>query len=101
MIHLIKIILFLITNVAGFYTIPAIINIAVMLNRLPDVQEASAFEAYQFLLITMSIPVWAISALISIGYFFANKDMRPWLLLAPVYVPAIYSVSVITYFHFV
>ncbi len=100
MIHLIKITLFLITNAVGFYTIPTLINLAVMTDRFPNVPDAQ-FEAFQFLIITMAIPVWGAAALVSIGYFFSPASMRPWLILAPIYVPAIYGLSVITYFHFV
>lgn len=103
MIHVIKIILFLITNAIGFYTTPVIINLAVLMGRLPDVAatKPEAFETFQFLLLSMSIPVWGMAALASIGYFLATGSLRPWLILAPIYVPAIYEISVITYFHFI
>lgn len=102
-LNLIKIVLFLIVNAVGFYTIPVIINLAVKLGRLPDVATARPeyFETYQFLLLGMAIPVWAVAALISIGYFFASREIRTWLLLAPIYVPALYGTGIITYFHFV
>lgn len=102
-LNLIKIVLFLIVNAAGWFTIPVIINLAVKFGRLPDVatKRPEFFEIYQFLLLSMSIPVWAIAALASVGYFFAAREARPWLLLAPIYVPALYSIGIITYFHFV
>lgn len=101
MIHFIKIALFLITNAAGFYTIPTMLVLATMLHLIPDVPDPESFETFQFLIITMAIPVWGAAALVSIGYFFSPATMRPWLILAPIYVPAIYGLSVLTYFHFV
>ncbi len=102
-LNLIKIVLFLLVNAAGWFTVPVVINLAVKLGRLPDVATTRPeyFETYQFLLLGMAIPVWAIAALFSIGYFFATREARAWLLLAPIYVPALYSVGIITYFHFV
>lgn len=102
MINIIKIALFLIVNAAGFYTIPVIITLTAMWDILPNLMhDDEAFMTYQMLLITLAIPVWALAALVSVGYFLASNELRTWLLLAPIYVPAIYATSIITYFHFV
>ena len=99
---MIKIALFLIVNAVGFYTIPTIITVCVMWDMLPDVTDkGDLFYTYQFLIITAAIPVWALASLASVGYFFTSSTVRTWLLLAPIYVPAIYAASIITYFHFV
>ncbi len=102
-LNLIKIALFLLVNAVGWFTIPLIINMGVIMGLMPNelTIPPEYFETYKFLLITMAIPIWALAALVSIAYFFAARDIRTWLLLAPIYVPALYSISVITYFHFV
>lgn len=102
-LNLIKIVLFLLVNAVGWYTIPVIINLGVIMELMPNELSIPPeyFETYKFLLITLSIPVWALSALISVGYFFATREARTWLLLAPIYIPALYNISIITYFHFV
>ncbi len=99
--NIVKILLFLLVNAAGWYTAPTIYVLATMWNVMPAIPE-SADPSFTFLAITMMIPIWACSALASIGYFFAaSPETRLWLLLAPIYVPAIYLISVLTYFHFI
>ena len=99
--NVITILLFLLVNAAGWYTPAATIVVATMLELLPDVPD-SALESYQLLMLAIPIPLWACAALASIGYFFAAApETRVWLLLAPIYVPAIYLIAVITYFHFI
>lgn len=101
MIHnVIKIALFLIVNTAGFYTVPVVYVLATKFGLMPHISDEHLSSA-QMLLFTVGPLIWPFIAVVSVGYFFASKEWRPWLLLAPIYVPALYVISVITYFHFV
>ncbi|MCM2343072.1 MAG: hypothetical protein NDJ24_00760 [Alphaproteobacteria bacterium] len=100
LLNIIKVVLFLLVNAAGYFAVPTIIALAAKFNLIPFV-EGPDFQAFQFLLLTVPIPLWACTAVVSIGYFFTAGELRSWLLLAPLYVTVIYGIGAITYFHFV
>jgi len=100
MIHIIKVALFLIVNAAGYFTASVVYVLATKLNLMPQFTD-EYLAAARTLFFTIGPLVWPAMAVVSVGYFFAGPDWRPWLLLAPIYVPAIYMASLITYFHFV
>ena len=99
-IKLIKFSLFVIVNLFGFYVVPLIYNTAIKFRVMPDqltpdqeVAMSMAFNAY--------MPFWALAALASIGFFFTRGEMRAWLILAPLYVTALYGFGTFVYFHLV
>ena len=100
MINLIKIALFLIVNAAGFFTASVVYVLATKFNMMPNITD-EYLAAADTLFFTVGPFIWPAMALVSIGYFFASKDWRPWLLLAPIYVPALYIIAIILYFYFV
>ena len=101
MVHVVRLVLFLLVNLAGWFAIPLVINLAHMLNVYPDLPNEDLLYNFGFLLLKAGPWVWVASAFMSVGYFFTRGELRIWLLLAPMYVPTIYSVLVITYFNFV
>src|SRR4051812_13976861 len=100
MVHVVKLILFLLVNLAGWFVIPLFINLAHMLNVYPDLPE-ELLHTFAIMLLQIGPWIWVAAAMASVGYFFTRGELRIWLLLAPMYVPAIYSTLVITYFNFV
>ncbi|MFN3826658.1 MAG: hypothetical protein ACK4NR_03430 [Micavibrio sp.] len=98
-IKIIKVILFLMVNAAGFYAVPTIIVLATKFNMMPYIEQDADLEMMRFLLFTATIPLWACTALASVGYFITSGELRSWLLLAPMYVMILYGISVIGYYH--
>lgn len=98
--NVIKIALFLIVNAAGFYTVPVVYVLATKFGLMPHIADENLASA-QMLFFNIGPFIWPAMALVSIGYFFASKEWQPWLLLAPIYVPALYVIALVAYFHFV
>lgn len=101
MVHVVKLVLFLLINVAGWFAIPLAINLAHMMNVYPDLPDGAALHEFAVMLLGVGPWVWVAAALASVGYFFTRGELRAWLILAPLYVPTIYAILVITYFNFV
>ncbi len=99
MLHIVKVLLFLFINLAGYFTIPVLINVAVIMGVFPAVPD-SMQQSFGLWLTGGGMWAWIGSALLSIGYFFAQGELRAWLILAPLYIPAIYSLLVMLYFGF-
>lgn len=97
-LNLVKIALFLIVNAAGFFTVSTVYVLATKFGVMPNTDEYA--ETAHMMFFRIGPFVWPVAALFSIGYFFASRDVRPWLLLAPIYVPALYTIGIIVYFHF-
>ncbi len=91
-----KIALFLIINAAGFYTMATVYVLASKFGIMPNTD--SYAELAHMMFFRIGPFVWPVAAVASIGYFFAAKNVRPWLLLAPIYMPALYTIGTILYF---
>ncbi len=100
MLNIITIILFVLVNVAGFYTTPIVGNVAIKLGFFPSLPVGEHMEYFKFMYFGGGQWVWIISAIASIGYFFARDGLKNWLLLAPMYVTAIYCTLTLIYFNF-
>lgn len=99
--NIIKIVLFLLVNAAGYLAVPTIFVLATKFNLMPMIEREEDLDAMRFLLFTVPIPLWACTALASVGYFVTSGELRSWLLLAPMYVMILFGVGVIGYYHFV
>lgn len=99
-IKLIKFTLFVIVNLFGFYIVPLIYNTGVKFRMMPD-QLAPDQELAMSMTFNAYMPFWALAALASVGFFFTRGEMRAWLILAPLYVTAIYGFGTLLYFHLV
>jgi hypothetical protein len=100
MLNVIKIILFLLVNIAGYHVIPIMFWIAVT-GGLFSLPSGPALISFQMMLFGIGTWVWIGAALASVGYFFVpSRDLRTWLILAPMYCPAIYGVGVLLYYRF-
>ncbi|HEY8191916.1 MAG TPA: hypothetical protein VIG74_05780 [Alphaproteobacteria bacterium] len=101
MINVIKIVLFLLVNMAGYYTIPMLVWITVTAGIFPQIPPGPIMESFKMMLLGGGTWVWIAAALASVGYFFVPpRELRTWLILAPMYCPAIYGMSVLLYYKF-
>lgn len=100
MIHVIKILLFLGVNTAGFNSAPVTYVLLSKYYLMPDIKPEHA-EIAGNLFLAGGVIVYCVMALLSVGYFFAPREWRTWLLMAPLFVPALYTLGLTAYFHFV
>ena len=101
MIHLIKILLFLLVNFGGYNMIGLTVWITRTLGIFPDVPAGPDREEFFFYLYDGGFVAWAVCALVSIGYFIVpHRELRTWLILAPMYGTFIYGVGTMIYFNF-
>ncbi len=100
MIQLIKAILFLLVNVAGYFTIPLLGGVAAKLDQFPSLPPGEHLEL--FVLWYFGIGggwVFGFSALISVGYFVARDSIKHILLFAPMYNTFLFGLGVLIYFN--
>jgi len=100
MLHVVRILLFLLVNAAGYLSILLLSNGAIKMGVYPDMltlQDRDMFETWLF---GGGLWVWIASAFVSIGSFFTIGTMRNVLLLAPLYMTGSYVTLVILYFYF-
>lgn len=99
-LKIVQFLLFVIVNAFGFFVVPLIANTAFKFDlvpaRLAQNDPSILLQAFAYY-----IPFWAVAAVASIGFFFTRGETRAWLILAPLYVPAIYGAAVLIYFHVV
>jgi hypothetical protein len=101
MLHIIKIILFLIVNLGGYFAIAILFHLCVMLGVLPQMPTDELQHQFLTWLFGIGTWVWLAAAFISIGYFLVqDKYTRVWLILAPLYVPFIFGIGVMIYFNY-
>lgn len=101
MINVIKIVLFLLVNVAGYYTIPVMFWMAVIAGFFTPLPTGLALTSLQMLLFGIGTWVWIAAALVSVGYFFVPvRNIRTWLIFAPMYCPAIYGAGALVYYRY-
>ena len=92
-----KILLFLAINLIGFFTNAFLVNIGIMFGVYPLMPSQASLDLFNAWLYTGAFWVWVAAALLSVGYFIAEKNQN-WFILAPIYSPLIYSMAVMTYF---
>ena len=101
MIHLIKIVLFLLVNLGGYNVINLTVWMAVTLGIFPELPPGQELEDFKSLLFQGGFVVWAICALASTGYFVVpHRELRTWLILAPLYGTFLYAAGLMIYFNF-
>lgn len=97
---LLNIALLLAVNAVGFFILPLIIVLSIKFGLFPHVPDGPLLHQFSVWL-TMIGPLISIPAsFFSIGYIFSRTELRFWLLLTPLYVPAIYIILLLTYFTF-
>jgi len=97
MVNIIKFILFLLVNAGGYYTIPVIMHVVIMTETYPQLSPVEN-DMMRHWLFGIGTWVWVAAAFLSVGYFFVPGKIKVWLILAPLYIPAIYGVSTLIYF---
>lgn len=100
MLQIVKILLFVTVNVAGYFVIPLILGFLFKYDLYPNLSH-DAKEAFQDWLMGGGVWAWIAAAAASVGYFFVQGELRTWLILAPLYVPFIFGMSVVLYFTYV
>ncbi|MEC7029148.1 MAG: hypothetical protein VXW91_05700 [Pseudomonadota bacterium] len=101
MTNIIKIALFVIVNIAGFFTISVLANVAVKIGLFPSLPPGIHTETFKMWFMAGGMWVFIGSVFISIGYFFTRDELKHWLLFAPMYCTGIYGTAVILYFNFI
>jgi hypothetical protein len=99
MLNIIRVILFVLVNIAGWYTIQIIYILATKYGLNPELPVAH-IEFFRWWYFYVALWVWMGCAIISIGYFFTRDELKNWLLLSPMYVTAIYCTGTLIYFNF-
>lgn len=101
MVTVVKLLLFSIVNAVGFYVSAVMANVALMLDSFPHFGSEMARDQFKTVFFGGSMWVWIVAAILSVGYFFVRSaELRVLLILAPVFAPIIYCVSVIAYYKF-
>jgi hypothetical protein len=95
---LMKIILFLLVNAAGYFSVALVPNLAILLHLFPKFDPGQDVTTFQLWMGGGGMWVWIAMALVSLGYFFVRGSARTLLLLAPLFIPALYVAAVILYF---
>ena len=102
MLNIIKVILFIIVNIAGWYTISVVASVAIKMDVFPQFTPGSVHaETFKLWFLGGGMWVWIACALTSISYFFLENEWKNWLLLAPMFIPAAYGTAVLIYFNFI
>ncbi len=101
MLNIIKVILFVIVNVAGLYTIPVLANMALKMDVFPSLPPGHHTEVFKFWFLGIGMWVWIACAFVSVGYFFFRNEIKNWLLLSPLFGTAIFGTAVLIYFNFI
>lgn len=100
MINILKITLFVIVNIAGFFCISVLANVAHKLGIFPSLPPGIHMETFKLWFLAGGMWVFLGSVLISIGYFFTRDELKHWLLFAPMYCTGLYGTAVLIYFNF-
>ncbi|GEM_PF-1690059 len=102
MLNIIKTILFIIVNIAGFYSIAVVGNMAVKIDIYPEFPpETYEYDLFIYWFYFVGMCIWIACALASISYFFMENEWKNWILLSPMFIPGIYGTAVVIYFFFV
>ena len=99
MLNIIRVILFVLVNVAGWYAIQIVYIVTTKYGLLPDLKSVD-IPTFQFWYFYVGLWVYMGAAVVSVGYFFVRDELKNWLLLAPMYVTAIYCTATMIYFSF-
>lgn len=100
LMNIVKFCFFILVNILGYFTVALVNHTAIKFGWSTDNLDGNQIEQIK-LAWGLALPLWAVTAVLSIGFFFTRGETRAWLILAPIYVPAIYGVGVLAYFYFV
>jgi len=100
MLNIIKVTLFVLVNIAGWYTIPILANLASKIGFFPQLPVGQATEDFKLWFLGGGTWVFIGGFFASIGYFFSREELKNWLLFAPMYAPALFGFAVLIYFSF-
>lgn len=99
--NILKIIIYVLVNIAGFYVTPVTPSVAHMLGVFPEFgeEQIASLELMRSWMFGGGIWVWLVFAFISTGYFFVQGKLRFWLLSLPVAVPVLYQIVMLIRFN--
>ncbi len=95
---LIRILLFVFTNVVGFFAVSLILYGSAALGLAPDSVPEDHKERFATFYLGGTMWAWIAGMALSLGYFFTNKGVRLFLLWAPVFIPALWACAVLAFF---
>ena len=97
MIDFKKIIVFLIANGAGCALTPFILTVALKFGVFPQPVSGDSPKMLEYA-VTNGMWLWLLGALVSIGYFFAERKKTSRIfVLAPLYLPFLYNAVTLIY----
>ena len=94
-----RILVFLIVSAIGSFMAALIFNLAVLLHLFPHPAGDQLQHGLGVMVFSVSPWIWLAAMAVSLGSFFTKGEARLWLLLAPLYGPALYSLLVLIYFN--
>ena len=100
MLNIIRVILFVLVNIVGWFTLQVVGAVAMKIGVFPSLP-GEHMEYFKYWYFYVGLWVWMAAALLSVAYFFIKDELKNWLLLAPMYVTAIYATLAIIYFRFI
>jgi len=102
MLNIIKTLLFIIVNIAGWYTIPVVAGVSMKIGVFPEFMPGSVHdELFKFWFGGVGMWVWLGCFVVSISYFFLENEWKNWILLSPMFVTGIYGIATVVYFAFI
>lgn len=100
MLNIIKVILFVLVNIAGWFTLQVVGAVAMKIGVFPQLP-GDHMEIFKYWYFYVGLWIWMAAAAVSVAYFFASDEKKNWFLLAPMYVMATYASLTILYFSFI
>lgn len=100
MLNVIRVILFVIVNLAGWFTIPASYHMADKTGFVPELPPGLPMETFKYWFFGMGMWVWIACAVVSIAYFFMENEWKNWVLLSPMFITALFCAGILIYFNF-
>lgn len=95
---IVRILLFVFTNVLGFFTVSLVLYGSTALGLNPQDIPENLLTKFQTLYLGGTMWAWIAGMALSLGYFFINRALRILLLWMPVLLPLLYASGVLAFF---
>lgn len=95
---IVRILMFVLTNVLGFFAVSLILYGSAAMGLAPESVPDEHKDQFATLYLGGTMWAWLAGMALSLGYFFTNKTFRIFLLWAPVIIPFVYASAVLAFF---
>lgn len=96
---LLKIIVFLVVALIGFFTVSIVFYIAHFTGAMPEAIPDESLAAFKTTYFGGTLWAWIAGVAVALGSFFVRGKAARWLLLwAPVYIPAGFAIASLWFF---